>query len=132
MIIPFEMELNVLEFDRQASHFTNVIRTGFYPVQVNKYLPQAFGLPRWHSPANAGTTGDAGLIPGSGSSPRGGHDNLPGKFHGQRSLADYTVYRVAQSWTRLKQLSTHTCTQAFGSPIIFEKPQVRLGSLGIN
>ena len=38
------------------------------PVQVNKYLPQAFGLPRWHSPANAGTTGDAGLIPGSGSS----------------------------------------------------------------
>lgn len=30
MIIPFEMELNVLEFGRQASHFTNVIRTGFY------------------------------------------------------------------------------------------------------
>ena len=45
---------------------------------------------------------------------------------------DYTVYRVAQSWTRLKQLSMHTRTQAFRGPIVSHKPQVRLGSLGIN
>ena len=40
-------------------------------------------------PANAG---DAGSIPGPGRSPGGGNGNplqyfLPGKFHGQRSLA---------------------------------------------
>jgi len=43
-------------------------------------------------PANAGDTGDAGSIPGSGRSPRVGNGNplqysCPGKFHGQRSLA---------------------------------------------
>ena len=38
---------------------------------------------------------DAGLIPGSGRSPGGGHGNpfqypcLPGKSHGQRSLVGY-------------------------------------------
>ena len=42
-------------------------------------------------PTNAG---DAGLIPGSGRSPGGGHGNplqlfLPGESHGQRSLAGY-------------------------------------------
>ena len=26
---------------------------------------------------------------------------LPGEFHGRRSLAGYTVYGVANSWTRL-------------------------------
>ena len=30
---------------------------------------------------------------------------LPGKFHGQRSLAGYTVHGAAKSWT---QLHTHT------------------------
>ena len=32
---------------------------------------------------------------------------LPGESHGQRSLAGYTVHRVAKSQTRLKRLSTH-------------------------
>ena len=44
-------------------------------------------------PANAGDTGDAGLIPGSGRSPGGGNGNplqYPRKSHGQRSLADYS------------------------------------------
>ena len=45
--------------------------------------------------ANAGDSRDAVLIPGSGRCPRGGNGNptpifLPGKFHGQRSLADYS------------------------------------------
>ena len=43
-------------------------------------------------PASAGTTRDAGSIPGSGGFPGGGNGNslqyfLPGKFPGQRSLA---------------------------------------------
>ena len=45
-------------------------------------------------PANAGNTRDAGLIPGLGRSPGGGHGNplqyvLPGESHGQRSLEGY-------------------------------------------
>ena len=39
----------------------------------------AIGSPRWFSgkefPADAGDAGDASLIPGSGRSPGGGHDN---------------------------------------------------------
>ena len=40
-------------------------------------------------PPNAGDTGDVGLIPGPGRSPGGGPTPilLPGKPHGQRSLA---------------------------------------------
>ena len=44
-------------------------------------------------PANAGDTGDTGLIPGLGRSPVGGFAFpvvLPGKSHGQRSLAGYS------------------------------------------
>ena len=45
-------------------------------------------------PANAG---DMGLIPGLGRSPRGGNGEpilvlLPGKSHGQRSLAGYSPW----------------------------------------
>ena len=45
------------------------------------------------SACNAGETGDSGSIPGLGRSPGGGNGNLsqvvflPGKFHGQWSLA---------------------------------------------
>ena len=45
-------------------------------------------------PANAGDIRDAGLIPGSGKSPKEGNGHpllvLPGKPHGQRSLAGYS------------------------------------------
>ena len=45
-------------------------------------------------PANAGDTGDMGLIPGSGRSPGGGHGNLLQcscleNPHGQSSLVGY-------------------------------------------
>ena len=33
----------------------------------------------------------------------------PGESHGWRSLAGYTVHRVAQSWTWLKLLGMHAC-----------------------
>ena len=46
-------------------------------------------------PANAGDTGDLGLIPGSGRSPGGGNGNplqnsCLEKSHGQRSVACYS------------------------------------------
>jgi len=49
-------------------------------------------------PVSAGVTGDAGLIPGFGKSPREGYGNppspvfLPGESHGQRSLAGYSPW----------------------------------------
>ena len=63
------------------------------------------------SPANAGDIRDAGSIPGLGRSPGGGHGN-PLQDSCLENLMDRgawqaTVHRVAKSWTRLKQLSTH-------------------------
>ena len=50
-------------------------------------------------PDNAGDAGDMGSVPGMGRSPEGGHCNpfsiLAWRIHGQRSLAGYTVHRVA-------------------------------------
>ena len=48
-------------------------------------------------PANVGDAGEAGSIPGSGRSPGEGNGNplqctLPGKSHGQRSLAGYSPW----------------------------------------
>ena len=48
-------------------------------------------------PANAGNTEDTGWIPGSGRSPGGVNGKptpvfLPGKFHGQGSLAGYSPW----------------------------------------
>ena len=58
-------------------------------------------------PSNAG---DVGWTPGSGRSPEAGNDNplvlLPGKFHGQRHLVDYSpggARRVRYDWAQ----STH-------------------------
>ena len=42
---------------------------------------------------NAGEVRDAGVIPGLGRSPGGGHSNpifLPGESHGQKSLVGYS------------------------------------------
>ena len=62
-------------------------------------------------PTNAGDAGDVGSIPGSGKSPVGGNSNplvfLPGKFHGQRSLAGYSPWSC-------KELDTeNACICAF-------------------
>ena len=70
-------------------------------------------------PANArDTETQTGLIPGLGRSPRGGNGNplqycCLKKFHGERSLAGYTVYGVANSQTQLSNwtyahVHTHT------------------------
>ena len=62
-------------------------------------------------PAKARDMGDAGLAPGSGRSPGGGHAThasvlLPGEAHGQRSLAGYGPWGHTESDTT-EQLSTH-------------------------
>jgi len=55
--------------------------------------------------ANAGDTGDVGLIPGLGRSPGEGHGN-PHQYSCLKSPMDrgaswVTVHGVAKSWTRL-------------------------------
>jgi len=70
-------------------------------------------LPQWLSSEecayDAVNAEDAGLIPGSGKSPGGGHGNLP--LYSclenpiDRGAWQATVCRIAKSWTRLKGLS---------------------------
>ena len=64
-------------------------------------------------PANAGDLRDAGSIPGSERSPGGGHGSpLQDSYLENpvdRGAWRATVHGVAQSWTRLKRLSMHTC-----------------------
>ena len=63
--------------------------------------------------ANAGNVRDAGSVPGTRRSPRGGHGNplqcscLENPM--KRGAWQATVHRTAKSWARLKQHSTHTC-----------------------
>ena len=56
-------------------------------------------------PANAGDSGDPGLIPGPGRSQRRKWQLapvfLPGEFHGQRSSVGYIVHGVTKSRTQL-------------------------------
>ena len=73
------------------------------------------GLPQWlSSKGSACNAGDAGLIPGWGRSPGGGHGN-PLQYsclenpRGQKAWWA-TVHRVAKSRARLKQLSIHSHT----------------------
>ena len=57
-------------------------------------------------PPSAGDVRDAGLIPGLGRSPGGGHGNSPQysclENPVDRGVWQATVHRVAQSWTGLK------------------------------
>ena len=62
-------------------------------------------------PANTGDRRDAGLIPGSGRSPGGGHGN-PLQYSCLENPTDRgawqaIVHSVAKSWTWLKQLGMH-------------------------
>ena len=61
---------------------------------------------------NAGDVRDAGSIPGSGRSPGGRHNN-PLQYSCLENPMDRgawqaAVHGITQSWTRLKQFSTHT------------------------
>ena len=57
-------------------------------------------------PANAGDIGDTGSIPESGRSKwQSTAIFLPGKFHGQKSLAVYSKWGYKES-----NMTEHTCT----------------------
>ena len=62
---------------------------------------------------SACNAGDAGLIPGSGRSPGGGHGNslqyscLENPM--DRGAWRGTVHRMPKRWTQLKQLNMHAC-----------------------
>ena len=62
-------------------------------------------------PVNAGDITVKGSIPELGSSSGGGHGNSLRYSCLDRRAWRATVHRVAQSQTRLKQLSTHSCTK---------------------
>ena len=62
-------------------------------------------------PANTGVVRDTGSIPGSERSPGGGHSNLL-QYSCLENLMDRgawqaTIHGVAQSQTRMEELSTH-------------------------
>jgi hypothetical protein len=63
-------------------------------------------------PATTGNIRDMGSIPRLGRSLEEARQStpvfLPGKPHGQRGLAGYTVHMVTKSHTRLKRQHTHT------------------------
>ena len=62
-----------------------------------------------NSPANAGDSRDAGLIPELGRSPGGGHGSPLQAWRIPWTGAwQATLHRVTNSWTRPKQLSMHT------------------------
>ena len=74
-------------------------------------------------PANAGDLRDAGLIPGSGRSPGGGHGN-PLQYSCLQNPMDRGAWRapvhwVTKSWTRLTQLSIHACIIALQHRVSF-------------
>ena len=76
--------------------------------RANKYMQGCSGFPGGSS---AGDMKDAGSIPGPGRSPGGRHGN-PLQYSCLENVMDRgawwaTVHRIAQSQTRLKQLSTH-------------------------
>ena len=80
------------------------------PVYVKFEMPVSYLLPRWLSgkePAcNAGASGAASSIPGSGRSPGEGHDN-PLQYSCLENPMDRgawwgTVLRVLKNWTQLK------------------------------
>ena len=82
----------------------------FFVVVNSAILSLVRGLPWWliskEYACNAGAVGGVGSIPGSGRSPRGGHDN-PLQYSCLENPLDKGAWRavacsVAKSWTRLK------------------------------
>ena len=69
-------------------------------------------------PANAGDARKANSVPGSGRSPGGGHGN-PFQYSRLENPTDRgagwaMVHRATKSWTQLKHLSMHACTDVDG------------------
>ena len=79
-------------------------------------------------PTSAGDIRDAGSIPGSRSSPGGGHSN-PLQYSCLENPMDRgawqtTVHKVTESDT-IEALSTHTSSSAYGVGMIISTLQIR-------
>ena len=73
-----------------------------YEFGINRYTLRHNGLPRWHSGKESANTGDVGLILKSERYPGVGNGNpfsLPGKSHGQQSLAGCSAWCCKDSDT---------------------------------
>ena len=76
------------------------------------FTARLWTVPVKNPPANAGNSASAGLIPGSGRSPGGGHGS-PLQYSCLENPMDrgawcVTVHGVTKTRTRLKPLSMHT------------------------
>ena len=63
-------------------------------------------------PANAGTTGDAGSVPGSGRSPGEGHGN-PFQYSCLKKPMDRGAWRAAVPGIAESDMMQHTCSDCF-------------------
>ena len=111
----FEMRVKV-RFRNLRLYFEFIKIQCFFSCNLDFIKTSAWGFPGGslgkESTCNAGDTGDTSLIPGLGSSPRGGHGH-PLQYsclEGSTDRGDRraTVQRVTKSRTRLKWLSMHT------------------------
>ena len=105
-----------------SATWPNIKQQHSYPHQEdahNMYTEHSQVSPSWLSSAesvcSARDTGDMGLIPGSATSPGGGHGN-PLQYFGlenpmDRGIRQAIVHRVARSQTRLKRRSTDAHTK---------------------
>ena len=95
MIVSDRLVIGQLGLRNSVSVVTTIVEWASLEVLVVKNLP-----------ASAGDIRDAGSIPGSGRSPRGGHGNpLQSSClqnHMDRGAWWDAVQGVAKSWTRLK------------------------------
>ena len=116
----------ILPFPPHSSHWTYpsefcLVLTGLMcqpPLNICIILVCLTGLPWWlsskESTCSAGVSDDAGLIPGSGRSPGGGHGN-PLQYSClenpmDRGACGLQSIRVAKSRTQLERPSTCACT----------------------
>ena len=120
----FCISLSLLFLLKELSHFTvlSLLKSSDYLVESLVKGTIATGASQVtlvvkNPPANARDIRDAGSTPGSGRPPGGGQGNplQCSCLENPTDRGDWwaTVHRVAQSWTQLKRLSTHTITDTF-------------------
>ena len=117
LILYLLMLMKIVESKGSPNSWTNLMLDFVLKIMKNWFLMFRYlhpsllgGTSGREIAANAGDLRDSGLIPGSGRSPGKGHGNPLQYSHlgnpMDRGAWQATVYGVAKSQTRLKQLST--------------------------
>ena len=107
------------KFHLQENNHSNVCFLSYHPyvfplwIGLHLYLGSPGGSVGKEFACNVGDIGDAGLIPGLGRFPGGGH-GYPLQYSCMENPMDRGAWRaivhgVSKSQTRLKWLSTHIC-----------------------